>query len=234
MTTALAGSLAVTADDAARADRRRTTFVLATMGVALTWSVGSAVVRGGWISATMITALVFAAFAGYALRFRDGLLARLVVMGTFTGLLELLADRWLVEVTRTLVYAADEPFLLRSPVYMPGAWAGVLVPVGYVGWLATRRFGLLRGSLACAAFGALYVPVYEIIAFYAGWWVYVDTPMLGKAPWYIVAGEGLFGLVLPFTIRSVETRPLAWSVVAGSLVGLWIWPAYALAWAVVG
>jgi len=218
----------------ARTGPRRTAFVLSVMGVAAAWSIGSAALHAGWISAALITVIVYAAYAGYAIRFQDGLLARLVVMGTLAGLLELPADRWLVDVTHTLVYAPGEPLLVRSPIYMPGAWAGVLVPVGYVGWLASRRFGLAGGSALAALFGAAYVPVYEVLAYYAGWWSYRDTPMLGRAPFYIVIGEGLFGLVLPLALRGAQRRGLGWSVIAGALVGLWIWPAYAIARAIAG
>lgn len=174
------------------------------------------------------------AFAAYALRLRDGLLGRLLLIGTVAGVVELLADRWLVDVTHTLVYASGEPMLLRSPLYMPMAWAGVIVPVGYVGWLAARRTGLALGSALCGLFGALYVPIYETLAFYAGWWRYVDTPMLGRAPWYIAIGEGLVALALPGVLRLVQARPLGWSVVGGALVGGWIWAAYAFAYMIVG
>ncbi|GAB3257315.1 hypothetical protein GCM10027347_19690 [Larkinella harenae] len=53
----------------------------------------------------------------------DSFLRKLLVLGLIAGIGELLADWWLVDTTGTLVYPNKESMLIRSPFYMPFAWA---------------------------------------------------------------------------------------------------------------
>lgn len=67
----------------------------------------------------------------FIVRHRDGLLARFLVFGLVVGFVELAADAWLVDYTRTLDYSVGGgPMLWRSPVWMPIAWEIVAVQLG--------------------------------------------------------------------------------------------------------
>ena len=148
--------------------------------------------------------------------------------------MELLADRWLVDGAGTLVYDEGGPFVLRSPLYMPFAWALILVPLGYLGLRLATRFPLAVVSVFVALVGSLYVPLYEEWARGSSWWYYGSTSMLGSTPWYIIGGEFLMALALPAGLSLVREAEIGWRVALGLLDGLWIWAAYAIALALRG
>lgn len=159
-------------------------------------------------------------------RGRD-ILKNLLVFGLVAGLTELAADWWLVSVTRTLRYEPWGPFVIDSPAYMPMSWAGILLSMGFFGWMISRKHGLLLGSLASMVITGIYVPVYEALAHYAGWWTYSGCPMWGVVPWYIIIGEALVGALLtPLVKRVIEGRGLLVAAGCGVIAGLWIWAAY--------
>ncbi len=171
--------------------------VLLTIGLTLAVNVTSSIYGVGWQAITASTALVLGLFVVRIVRHRDRQLRGWLVFGVVAGFAELVADAWLVN-TGTLIYPQDEPMLWASPAYMPGAWAVVLTQVGYVsGWLRTK-LSLPRAALATAAFGGFNIPLYEHLAKGAGWWHYVETPMLFSAPYYVIVAE--FLLVLPLAL----------------------------------
>lgn len=212
----------------------RSRFVLITLLLAVCWNFASSLAGLGWVAAYLITFCEIGLYVWFIWRHRDPLLGRMLLFALAAGWTELLADRWLVEATATLVYLPGGPFVVRSPLYMPFAWTVVLTQLGYLGWWLGKRYGLPVGSLLVALFGAVNIPLYEQWAKGAGWWYYRNSPMLGNTPWYIIAGEFFIVLALPKVIALVEERHWSVSIAAGIGLGLWIWGAYGAAFAVVG
>ncbi|MBL8954008.1 MAG: hypothetical protein JNK82_24740 [Myxococcaceae bacterium] len=162
-------------------------------------------------------------------RGRD-ILKNLLVFGLFAGLTELAADWWLVSVTKTLHYEPWGPFIIDSPAYMPMSWAGILLSMGFFGWVVSKKYGLAKGMLFSTVVTGIYVPIYEGLAHYAGWWTYTGVPMLGVVPWYIIIGEALVGAVMtPLVMFVLDERGLVAAAFAGVAAGLWIWAAYFIA-----
>ncbi len=207
----------------------RTRFVLFTLLLVLCCNFASSLVGWGWTTAAAITAVEAGLYVTYSWRRNDRVMARILLFSLAAGWTELLADRWLVDVTGTLVYAPGGPFVWRSPLYMPFAWTIVTTQLGYLAWWLRRRFGLVPASILIGLFGAINIPLYEQWANGAGWWSYRNCPLLGHTPWYIIGGEFLIVLSLPAAMSLVE-RSRAWvCVVAGLAQGLWIWGAYCVA-----
>lgn len=188
----------------------------------------------GWQSAAFNTALVLVVFIAYAAKRRDAWLFGWIVFGLVAGVVELGADWWLVHDTKTLVYAADEPMILASPVYMPGAWAEVLMQLGILGYFLRSKFPMWVAILATSLIAGVNIPLYESFAKGADWWIYENTPMILDAPWYIILGEALLGPVLVWFAVLMHDKPLQRCVPLGIAMGLWIFVAYWLAWILVG
>ncbi len=163
------------------------------------------------------------------------ILKNLLLFGLAGGLAELAADWWLVSLTRTLHYAPWGPFLIDSPAYMPGSWAGILLSMGFLGCAVRQRWGTMAGVVVATAVTGIYVPTFEALAHAAGWWTYSNCRMLGVVPWYIIVGEALVGLSLTPLVALVLVRQqvLAW-VGAGVVAGLWIWASYFIALSITG
>ena len=111
---------------------------------------------------------------------------RVWLAGLSTGLaltFEVIVDWWLVHgVTngRLDYLGAKDVVLLASPLWMPVAWACVIVELGYP---AIRLFGMLRtrmdlrraalpASIVIAIAAGITVGFYEYFAYRAGWWKY--------------------------------------------------------------
>src|SRR4051812_22459644 len=122
--------------------------------------------------------------AGQALPERGGaVLTSLFLMGVVAGLFELPIDWWLIHGVRNgrLDYlGANDVVLLASPIWMPIAWACVIVELGYP---AVRLFGAVRrrmkasaaaivASFVIGASAGVTVGFYEYFAYRAGWWKY--------------------------------------------------------------
>jgi len=170
--------------------------------------------------------------AGERLRDRGGrVLSRLFALGLVAGIFELPIDWALIHWVKNgrLVYlSGNDVVLLGSPVWMPLAWACVIVELGYP---ALRLFSLWRRRLrerAAAFWSSLLVAVgagytvgfYEYFAFRAGWWKYEPAhAMIGRfCALYIPLGEFLMFLpVLPITAPAVseDGRPLSAVITAG-------------------
>ncbi|HLO86052.1 MAG TPA: hypothetical protein VK203_13740 [Nostocaceae cyanobacterium] len=224
----------VTTLDSADSSTRRIKFICGLLALGITWDFSSSLLGAGWIAASVITVIVLLSYIAYAWRYRDSLLAKYLLFGIAAGFTELLADSWLVQNTGTLVYITGGPFIISSPLYMPFAWANVLIYLGCIGYWFSERFGLAIACLLTAVIGVINIPLYEQWAKGANWWFYQHTPMLGNAPIYIILGEFILALAIPYLLHWLKKAHWGWCVGLGIIQGLWIWCAYALAFQVTG
>lgn len=204
--------------------------------VGLVWAALDAAVDAGPWSAWAcvgLTSILYLAHVRW--RGRD-ILKNLLVFGLVAGLTELAADWWLVSKTQTLHYAPWGPFLIDSPAYMPLSWAGILLSMGFLGWAVSRTKGLAVGVLVSAVVSGLYVPTFEALAHFAGWWTYDRCARLGVVPWYIIVGEALIGAAMPLLVSGVvaPVSSLVGWVWRGVVAGLWIWVSYFIALSITG
>ena len=126
-------------------------------------------------------------------------------LGLVAGFFEIFADYVLVRllVSGRLVYLTRDAVLLESPLYMPFAWACIIVELGYV---SVRLYSLFRGapwgawaaSLVGGLTAGVFIGLYEYFAFRAGWWKYEPARvMIGPyCAAYIPLGECLMFLVM--------------------------------------
>jgi hypothetical protein len=183
-----------------------------------------------------------------SLRGRGGeTVGRLLALGLVAGALELLVDWALIHWVgngRLVYLTGNDVVLLGSPVWMPLAWACVIVELGYP---ALRLFQILKprlgtrgAALACTlgiGLGAgLMVGFYEYFAYRAGWWKYERAHvMIGDfCALYIPLGEVFMFLpILPIAAPAVgeEDHPLAAALVGGLRFAIAIAAGYALAYA---
>jgi hypothetical protein len=187
--------------------------------------------------------------AGEALPIRGGvILTRLFRMGIVAGLFELIVDWWLVNgVTngRLDYLGARDAVLLATPIWMPVAWACVIVELGYP---ALRLFAIARNrmnprraailvSIVIAIAAGLTVGFYEYFAYRAGWWKYAPAhAMVGSfCALFIPAGEALMFLaILPIAARALarDDEPTVSAVTGGAAFGVAIFAGYAIAYLV--
>ena len=213
-------------------EARRVRFIVFTVLLGMVWSQASSMMHVGPITAYIIVGIQCALYLGYTLRYRDGLIARLFLFSIGAGLTELLADWWLVERTGSLLYEPSGPFLIRSPIYMPLAWALILIPLGYLGIQLGGYVSLPWATVLTAVGAAAYIPLYEHWATGARWWAYRSATMIGGVPWHIIVGELLSVLPLPLFLARVD-RTKAWiTTLLGIVEGLWIWGAYSISYGV--
>ena len=142
-----------------------------------------------------------------------------------------------------LVYLGpNDVILLASPVWMPVAWACVIVELGYP---TIRLFGSLRRgrsdfsaglltSVIIAIAAGVTVGFYEYFAAKAGWWKYQPAHvMLGDfCALFIPLGEAfMFLTMLPVAARMLSRPPTrAAAIESGGLFALAIGAGYGLAY----
>jgi hypothetical protein len=226
---------------------------------AVTIAVGSTALAASLHDFEEPTSGKYWAYAGLMLRgglylwARDGLrgrggetIFRLLELGMVAGMLELLIDWGLIHWVRNgqLVYSGNDVVLLGSPIWMPLAWACVIVDMGYA---MLRGFGLLRqhmswraaavlGSLLVGASAGILVGFYENFAYWAGWWEYRPAHFMISAhcPLYIPLGEALmFFFLLPVAARTLdadEEQPIAGTLIGGLCFAAVIAAGYALSY----
>lgn len=202
----------------------------------LLWAALDAALDWGPWSAWVCVFLTSGLYVAHVQWRRRDILKNLLLFGLVGGLVELAADWWLVSVTHTLHYTPWGPFLIDSPAYMPMSWAGILLSMGFLGWAVAQKHGLVVGLLVATVVSGLYVPTFEALAHYAGWWTYDHCHLLGVVPWYIIVGEALIGLAMTPLVTGVVSKSstlLGW-VVRGALAGACIWVAYAIALSITG
>lgn len=188
----------------------------------------------GWESAFGLAAGMYAVISCYAFFAGDKFLYRLLLFGILAGSIELFADCWLVQFTDTLVYPLQEPSIACSPLYMPFAWAVVLIQVGYLGWLIAGHKPLWFSMVATTVLGLLFIPLFEHFANGAGWWYYHNTPMIFDTPYYIVFAEGLICMTLPIFFKIQSHKKYGIAALFGIAQGFWIWAAYRIAFMMIG
>ncbi len=152
--------------------------------------------------AVMLRLALYALAAGWPAGeyFRD-----MLRLGLVAGFFEIFADYVLVHglTAGRLVYMTRDAVLLESPLYMPFAWACLIVEFGYVpvrlhGILQPARWGAWAAALIGAVTAGVSIGLYEYFAFRAGWWRY-DPARVMIGPYcaaYIPVGEALMFLTL--------------------------------------
>ena len=203
--------------------KQLTVLVALTQGALIAWSIGSAALEAGPESAATITYILYAIYVGYAIITRNPLMIRLLIICTIAGILELPTDDYLVNGINSLVYPHDEPMIWSSPLYMPLAWANVLIQLGYWALLMARWKGLVPASIILFLAGGFYIPLYEHLASSANWWFYNDnTIMIFNAPVYVILTEALISLSLPYLLHVAIEKNYKWSAGIGIVEGIWI------------
>lgn len=220
------------------------------LGLTLTAAYAPLPANGGTMCAylgLLVRAAMYLA-SGEALAQRGGMaLSALFRLGIVAGAFELIVDWWLVSgITngRLDYLGARDVVLLASPIWMPLAWACVIVELGYP---ALRLFGLLRNrmndataaviaSIIIAVGAGVTIGFYEYFAYRAGWWKYAPAhAMIGSfCALFIPVGEALMFLcILPITARAFarDDQPVKSAIVGGAAFSVAIFVGYALAYA---
>jgi hypothetical protein len=183
-----------------------------------------------WRTAVALNVIDNALLVGFAVRRRDGLLARLLVFGLVTGFAELAADAWLVDFTRTLDYSIGGGWTLwRSPAWMPFAWEVVAVQFGYLGLRLRERFSGW-GLAGIGLLGAVNIPYYEEMARRIHWWRYSGCRMISGTPYYIIVGELLIAVAFARLVRGFRRAGMGKAALAGIAGGAAIFASYAVAY----
>lgn len=152
---------------------------------------------------------------GLLLARTDQTIRHLLGIGTIAGFVELLGDRFLVQVVGTLTYPAGSPSLASSPAYMPFAWAVLVTFMGYVGVRLVTTFGTGVASVGPAVLAFVAESGFESLAGLGGGWTYAIAPVgwIGHAPIFIVVAEALmFSTVYFWSNRGVLVGGLGMGV----------------------
>ena len=183
-----------------------------------------------WRSAVELNVIDNVLLVGYVLLRGDRVLARLIVFGLVAGVVELAADAWLVDYTRTLDYSVGgSPMLWRSPLWMPFAWEVVAVQFGYLGLRLRERFSV-AGLAAIGLLGAINIPYYEEMARRIHWWEYSGCRMISGTPYYIILGELLIAISFALLVKGFRRATLGKAAVMGVAAGGAIFVSYAIAY----
>ncbi len=214
--------------------KKEARFIIATLFITIAVAALSARFKLTWRSGFVLAFGVYGLLAWFAVAQKDTFLKRLLIFGITAGFTELLADCWLVKGTGTLVYTEGEPMIACSPLYMPFAWAVILVQIGYLGWLISNKEKMWIQILTSAIIGLAVIPLFEHWAKNAGWWYYRNCNMVGNTPWYIILGEGIICSILPVFFKRMNGKNYAFQLLPGFIEGVWIWLAYFVALAITG
>lgn len=180
----------------------------------------------GWKSAAFLAYGMYIIQILFCYKTSDPLLFKLIIFATVIGIVELLADRWLVLETKTLIYPKNEPILVESPLYMPIAWAVIMVQISYVGLFISKKTSLIVACFLTGILGGVFIPWFEFCAAKALWWQYINVNMIFSTPYYIVGGEVLICLVIPLFAKIIINANILIVASLGFIQGLWIWVSY--------
>jgi len=187
-----------------------------------------------WAYATILSRLLM--YWGASRKMGGRIFAELLAMGLIAGLIEVLADYYLIHwvTTGRLIYPPGDAILLDSPLWMPFAWTCVVVEFGYVG-LRLARLGRQPwlGAIVGGLLSGVAIGFYEYFAYQAGWWSYAPAKrMIGAhCSVYIPVGEAImFTAFYPIFTRTqqIEDATLR-AIVRGALFGATILVSYAVA-----
>ena len=163
------------------------------------------------------------------------LVGRLLLAGFIAGICELFTDASGQYVVHSLVYPTGEPTLWTSPLYMPLSWMVILTHLGYVAWRLRALVGWQKAALLSGIWGALQIPAYEEMAYYAGWWRYLPTRlMIGHTPLYVLPFEGLVVAALVLLYDRIERRSWLQVAIIGIILGAWMPIAALASWLLFG
>ena len=141
-----------------------------------------------------------------------------------------------MDIEGVLVYP-DENKIWASPLYMPLAWVLVLTQLSYFAVFLTWKYAKPRLTiLILAVAGALYIPLYEELAFHANWWYYQHTVMVSHTPIFVILAEGILVMALPIFLMTIYRPPedfsdfkelrtgqmIRWFVLFGIVQGIWM------------
>jgi hypothetical protein len=180
----------------------------------------------GWEFAAAMSFGLMLIYVAYAFLMKEELLKRVILFALVAGFTELIADKWLVDVTKTLVYYPDEPFIVRSPVYMPFSWAAILTSIGYTSHLISKHEDKWKTIALTVLMGGIIIPIFECWAYFAQWWWYQNCDMVYHVPYYIILGEAIICVTLAGVIHAIENKSFLWAMALGIFQGLWIWLSY--------
>ena len=212
-------------------NKQLTWLIVITQGILITWSVVSSITEAGPGSAAIVTYLLFAVYVIYTVVTKNRVMVRLLVFGLIAGIMELYTDDYLVVTINSLVYPGNEPMIWSSPLYMPLAWANVIIQLSYYGILLSRWKGIGASSIIMAIAGGMYIPLYEHLAKGAGWWWYkLNTLMVFNAPVYVIVCEALISLSLPLLIYLSIKKKYVWTIGLAILEGVWIYVSAVIAY----
>lgn len=214
-------------------NKQLTWLIVITQGTLITWSVVSSIMEAGPASAAIVTYLLFAVYVIYTAVTRNRVMVRLLTFGLIAGILELVTDDYLVVTINSLVYPGNEAMVWSSPLYMPFAWANVIIQLSYYGILLSRWKGIEASSIIMAIAGGMYIPLYEHLAKDAGWWWYkLNTTMVFNAPVYVIVCEALISLSLPLLIYISIKKKYVWTLGLAILEGVWIYVSAVIAYTI--
>jgi hypothetical protein len=209
-------------------------FVIATLVITVAVAGISAHYALTWRSGFVLAFGIYGILALFAFRRNDTFLKKLLLFGIAAGLVELMADCWLVKNINTLVYPLNEPMIFCSPLYMPFAWAVILVQIGYLGWLISNKEKMWVSMMLSTLIGFAVIPLFEHWAKNAGWWYYQNCKMIFNTPWYIILGEGIICCFLPLFFKYIHNKNYTLQIPLGLIEGFWIWASYFIAFHITG
>lgn len=206
--------------------KKERVFILVTMVLTLGIALLDAKLALGYKSASFLAFGMYGVITIMAFKWRDSFLKKLLIFGLFAGFTELIADNWLVNGINSLFYPIEEEHLWASPVYMPFAWAVILIQVGYLGGLISMKHNLVKSILVSFLIGMCFIPIFETCAKFAGWWHYDSINVFVNTPYYIIFGEGLICAAIPLVFHKMVRTSWVNTAVMGIVMGLWIYASY--------
>jgi hypothetical protein len=198
----------------------RIIFMLSSIALGIAMLVVDSLYYPGWISAAKWGYGLSFLYIFYATAAQDKLIQWFWLFALTAGVSELFADKWLVEVTRTLIYPPNEPMWLASPIYMPFSWLVVLMQLCFIAFLLANKLKKWQTSIALALLGGAMIPLYEHWAIGAKWWDYVNTPKFYDVPYYIMVAEAILVLPLPYMMADIDKQKWYMPVIYGIGEGL--------------
>ena len=214
-------------------DKRRLLVILATLFLTIGGTFVASVYALGWPAATLLTAVSAGMIAVHGLRSGDRFTGLLGIIGLVAGFAELASDYWAIDRFHALFYPANEPMIWRSPLYMPFAWAVIVVQLSVIGRRLGARFSLPAAMGLTGIIGGVNIPLYEHLAKDANLWHYENCRMAFEStPYFIIIYEVLLSIPLPWIALWVEKRGVTAAALTGLALGAWMWAALLLGWTV--